>query len=123
MLKNKKTDINTKERRKYNRYEELLKVTLCPSKYLFEHDALSHDISEGGICLFTNYKIEIGQTIKLKIYLPELKKPVLTLGQITRRNETNDAKFSYLLGIQFIKISSEDHSKITAHLRYYVLKS
>lgn len=122
MLKNKKTAVDIKERRKYNRYDELLKVTLCPSKYLFEHDALSHDISEGGICLFTNYKIEIDQPIKLKIYLPELKKPVLTLGKVIRRNETNDAQFSYLLGIQFTKISPEDHHKITNHLKYYIVK-
>jgi len=122
MPKVKKSPAYVKEQRVYQRHKETLKVALCPSDYLLRHDAFSHDISEGGICLFTNYAIEIGQDVELKIHLPELKKPVIAIGKIVRRNETKDTSFVFVLGIKFTKIEPREYAQISNHLKYYILK-
>ncbi len=113
----------TKERRKFPRHKTSLKVALCPSQYLLEKDLLTKDISEDGICLLSPYKIDIGEEIELGIYLPEFKKPIITKGKILRRNETNDIKYPFILGIQFTEIDKEVYQQILKHIRYYFLES
>ncbi len=115
--------ISKKERRKYPRHKTSLKVVLCPSQYLLERDLLTKDISEEGICLLSPYKIDIGEEIELGIYLPEFKKPVITKGRVLRRNETNDIKYPFILGIQFTQISKDTYDAILKHIRYYFLES
>ena len=110
------------DQRRYKRYKSALKVKLCSSEYLLKKDLLSEDISENGICLLSPYKIEIGEMIELGIYLPEVKRPVLTTGKVLRRNETNDVKFPFILGIKFMGIAPFAYQQILNHLRYYFLE-
>ena len=113
----------TKERRKEVRLEESLSVIRCPSKFLLENNCLSRDISEDGICLLSQRKIDIGETIKLGIYVPELKNPVIAVGQVMRRNSSDNIDFPFILGIKFIKISPSAYEQIRNHVRYYFLKT
>ena len=123
MLKEKKKHLAVKERRKHSRKSESIKVALCPSKYLLEKDLLSKDISEDGICLLSPYRIEIGETIELGIYLPESRKPVIAKGKVLRRNEVNDENYPFIMGIQFVDISGGDYKQILKHIRYYFLEN
>jgi c-di-GMP-binding flagellar brake protein YcgR len=111
------------EKRRYFRLKDTLNVVRCPVKYLFESNALTRDISEGGICILTPHKMEIGERIELGIYVPESKTPILATGKIVRRNETNDPNYPFILGIEFIKINPEERNKILEHIRFYLLKS
>ena len=120
-MERKRKKLMTKERRKSIRLEETLSVVRCPIKYLFDTNALSRDISEDGICILCSNKVEIGQSIKLGIYLPEYKIPITALGEVMRRNETGDAKFPFMLGIQFTKISPDDKQKISEHVHFYMI--
>ena len=108
--------------RKHFRLKEQLNVYRCPVKYLFEHNALSEDISEGGICLLTAFKMEIGERIDLNIYLPELKEPIVAGAEVVRRNETNDLMYPYLTGLKFTRISREAREQIVKHIKFYLLK-
>ena len=110
------------ERRKNYRLKSRLSVVRCSLKYLFETNSLSRDISEYGICLLTENKIEIGEVVELGIYVPESKTPIMAKGEVVRRNETNDPKLPFLLGIKFIDIESSDREKILEHIRFYLLK-
>ena len=123
MSKKYKKHVTVKERRKYSRKSESVNVALCPSKYLLEKDLLSKDISEDGICLLSPYRIEIGETIELGIYLPESKKPVITKGKVLRRNEVNDENYPFIMGIQFVDIPGDDYKQILKHIRYYFLEN
>lgn len=117
----KKTKAN--ERRKDARAIEALTVVRCSSKVLFESNFLSRDISEDGICLLAPYKMEIGEVVKLGIYFPEQKNPVIAWGKIMRRNESNSADFPFMLGIQFTQIDKSDYEQICSHLKYFFLKT
>jgi hypothetical protein len=86
---------------------------------LLKNDLLTKDISEDGICVLTPYKVDIGETIELGIYLPDSKVPVLTTGKVMRRNETNDPQFPFILGIRFIEIDPSAYQQIIKHIRYY----
>ncbi|MBN3040858.1 MAG: PilZ domain-containing protein [Candidatus Omnitrophica bacterium] len=113
----------TAERRKGVRVNKSLTVALCPSKYLLRTNALSRDISEDGICLVSPYRFEIGKTIELGIYLPGFEKPAVTVGEVVRRNETDDPKFPYLLGIKFIQIDPKIKEQILEHMRFYMVQN
>ncbi|MDD5070183.1 MAG: PilZ domain-containing protein [Candidatus Omnitrophica bacterium] len=117
-----KKKILTEERRKSKRIPQSLNVIRCSTKYLFERHYLSRDISEDGICLLTETKMEIGEIIELGIILSEDKEPLKTKGKILRRNETNDPKYPFLVGIEFVDIPKETHQEIKKHLKYYILK-
>lgn len=119
----KSKEIITKERRQHTRIKESLTVILCSGEYLLENNLLSMDISEGGMCVLSPYKIEIGEIIELGIYLPKNKRPVIAVGEVVRRNETKDKKFPFLMGVKFIEISSRDYQQIRNHLRFYMLKT
>jgi c-di-GMP-binding flagellar brake protein YcgR len=109
----------TQERRKRIRLNRAIMITLCPSQYLLRTNALSRDISEDGICLVSPYKIDIGQTIELTIHLPEFKKPAVVVGEIVRRNETDDPQYPYLMGIKFISINPNVSQPLQEHMRFY----
>lgn len=118
-----KRHLITKERRRNPRIKETLKVIRCGTKYLLETNALSKDISENGICILTPYRMEIGETLNLGIYLPEYKKPIIATGRVVRRVETNDKLYPYILGIEFIKINQDGYKKIVDHIKFYILKN
>ena len=123
MLKKHSRQTTIKERRKGARLKEPLTVIRCPSEFLLENNCLSRDISEDGICLLSQRKIDIGETIKLGIYLPEFKKPVIAVGKVMRRNGSDNAEFPFILGIKFIKIAPRAYEQICNHVRYYFLKA
>ncbi|MDD4294339.1 MAG: PilZ domain-containing protein [Candidatus Omnitrophica bacterium] len=119
----KKKEVEKIEERRQNiRVKKTLSVVQCDSEYLLEHNYLSMDISENGICLLSTNRIEIGEDITLGIYLPESKIPVVATGSVVRRNETGDEKYPYLVGIQFTQINDTDYERIQAHIRYYTLQ-
>ncbi|MBU1112834.1 MAG: PilZ domain-containing protein [Candidatus Omnitrophica bacterium] len=109
-------------KRKHFRLKEQLSVFRCPVKYLFEHNALSQDISENGICLLAAYRMDIGEKVDLNIYLPESKEPIVAGAEVVRRNETNDPKYPYLMGLKFIRINQEARAEIVKHIKFYLLK-
>ena len=113
----------TADRRKGERVNKSFGVTLCPSQYLLRTNALSRDISEDGICLVSPDKIEIGQKIELGIHLPEFKKPEVIVGEVVRRNETDDPKYPYLMGIKFISIDPHVLQQLQEHMRFYIVQS
>ena len=110
------------EKRKNFRLEEPLSVVRCSMKYLLETHSLSRDISEDGICLVTPHKVEIGEILELGIYIPEAKEPIRATGEVVRRNQSDDPKYPYLLGIKFIKIAPQDSVRIREHIRFFLLK-
>jgi len=120
-MQRKQKKLMTKERRKSMRVKETLSIVRCPLKYLFDTNALSRDISEDGICMFCSKSVAIGESIKLGIYLPEHKVPITAVGEVVRRNETNDPKLPFMLGIKFTEINPEDKQKIAEHVRFYML--
>lgn len=122
MIKKNPQRTDTADRRKEVRLNKTFEVSLCPSKYLLQTNALSRDISEDGICLISPYKMDIGEIIELGVQLPELKKPSLVTGEVVRRNESDDPKFPYLMGVKFVKIEEDLRRQIQEHMRFYMVE-
>jgi c-di-GMP-binding flagellar brake protein YcgR len=122
MLKKNQQKTTTAERRKGIRFNKNFTISLCPSSYLLRTNALSRDISEDGICLVSPYKVDIGETIELGVHLPEFDKPAIVIGEVVRRNETDDPKFPYLMGIKFITIKEEVRQQLQEHMRFYMVE-
>ncbi len=110
-----------KERRKYSRIKKSLKVEPCSLDYLLKGNFLSKDISEAGMCILSPYTMEIGETVELAVHLPDCEEPVVCFGKVVRRNEIEDERFPFLLGIKFTKIDMAAHDKLCERLRFYEL--
>ncbi len=112
-----------KERRKSFRLKDALTVFRCSPKYLLETGALTQDISQDGICLFTKFKMEIGEVLRLGIYVPEEKTPIMAEGRVLRRNETENPDFPYMVALEFVNIDESDRQRIIKHIRFFLLKN
>lgn len=112
-----------KEKRKSFRLKDNLAVFRCSQDYLLETNFLTQDISQDGICLFTKSKIDIGQTLKLAIYVPEEKTPIIAEGRVLRRNETDNPDFPYLIALEFTNIDQASCQRVLKHIRFFLLKS
>lgn len=112
-----------RERRKFFRLKDSLAVFRCSAEYLLETNALTQDISQEGICLFVKQKIEIGETLKLGIYVPEEKTPIMAEAKVLRRNETDNPEFPYLVALEFSSIDEQSRQRILKHIRFFLLKS
>ncbi|MBD3264413.1 MAG: hypothetical protein GF375_04845 [Candidatus Omnitrophica bacterium] len=110
-----------KERRKHPRLENSFKVELCSVRYLLASNSLSSDISQDGVCLFSPFKMQIGELVRLNIHLPEFNEAVSILGEVVRRNRTNDTKYPYMLGIKFTVVPPDALEKLKEHIRFYAL--
>lgn len=112
-----------KERRKSFRLQDALPVFRCSPEYLFTANFLTQDISQDGICLFTKNRLEIGETVKLGIYIPEEKIPIMAKGKVLRRNETDNPEYPYLVAIEFEEIEDQARQRILKHIRFFLLKN
>jgi c-di-GMP-binding flagellar brake protein YcgR len=112
-----------RERRKSFRLKDRLAVVRCSLKYLLESNSLTQDISQNGICIFAKQKMAIGDIIKLGIYVPEEKVPIIAEAQVLRRNETGNPQLPYLIALEFSKIDQEARQRILKHIRFFLLKN
>ncbi len=112
-----------RERRKHFRLKDRLPVFRCSPEYLLENNAFTQDISQDGICLFTKYKIDIGEILKISIYVPEEKTPIIAEGKVLRRNETDNPRFPYLVALEFSNIDEKARQRILKHIRFFLLKN
>jgi c-di-GMP-binding flagellar brake protein YcgR len=122
MLKKNQQRTATADRRKGVRVNKTFTVSLCPSKYLLRTNALSRDISEDGICLISPYKMDIGETVELGVHLPDFTKTATIVGEVVRRNESDDPKYPYLMGIRFVNIDEDIREQLQAHMRFYMVE-
>ncbi len=111
------------EQRRSFRLKDRLSVFRCSPEYLLETNAYTQDISQDGICLFSKYKIDIGETLKIGIYVPEEKIPIIAETKVLRRNETDNPEFPYLIALEFSNIDEKARQRILKHIRFFLLKS
>lgn len=106
------------ERRKHIRLSESLKIIYEVIKPLNGHDSyMTKNISEGGICIPTNQRLEPGMILDLQIHSPKFLRPILATGQISWIEEAKKGEFKFLMGIKFIEIEPLDYDKIINYIR------
>lgn len=87
--------------------------------------AETKNISTGGICIILLNKVEIGDKLKLKFYLPGVNTPIMTVGRVVWTQEftvgTIDNSTAYDVGIEFIEISEDDRQKVNQYIAGQIL--
>lgn len=105
------------ERRRFIRLDARVKVEYrVVESEQTKINSFTKNVSQGGICLFLNISLTKGTLLDLKLYLPEEKEPIQTVGKIVwiELFEVGDktSKEQYEAGIEFMNINDADRVKI-----------
>ena len=99
-----------REKRKFIRFEVSLKANYSIQKEpKVEKTGIVKDVSAGGVQLLTEQKVDVGNKIELKIFIPEALNPVHLSGIVLWSKESNPERgLSYQAGIEFGKIEEDN---------------
>jgi c-di-GMP-binding flagellar brake protein YcgR len=98
-----------KEGRKYQRLKIKLPITYCLAargRYS-KQKLLTRDISGGGVGLKTGYRLKKGTPLKVLMYFPKRKEPILADSRVVWCKKIKKTK-GYNIGIKHIKIALKD---------------
>ncbi len=120
MRKKRKEAKLPKERRKDSRMNEedkvvvefLSSVDVPPEKRSL--NALTKDISPGGVRLMTNMNLPVGTLIKLEIGLAKRRKLIQAVGCVRWSRSVYEEEL-FELGVEFTQISPEDKFVLLEH--------
>lgn len=93
--------IRIRERRRYPRIASSLLTDYSIGDDPLYSKGVTQNISQGGICLNLCQEIEVGATLKLDIYLPDISEPVTAIGKLVWIRETPGREYAYEAGIKF----------------------
>ncbi len=112
------------DKREYIRIDDTIKVWFRIIEPAAGHGtSLSKNISEGGIALPTNQRLEKDTILELWINLERTAKPIIATGKVAWLKENTPSKYPFLIGIKFIRISPSDYDKLKSYLRKKIGKS
>lgn len=75
--------------------------------------AMSDDISKGGLSITTSDPLEINQHVIIDLFLPKISKPIKILTEVRNIDKTGG---TYKAGLKTLSISKSDLSRIEQHL-------
>lgn len=105
------------EKRKYIRLPDSLIIRYRVVNTFLRSSSRSKDISEGGVCLSSSQRFNLGTSLELKIQLQEFAEPIIVIGEVKWLKETGNAQLPFLLGVRFIKIDLRERDKLCEHLQ------
>ena len=101
------------DKRRYKRVESVLPVQFRNLRKAADtaSGALSHNISEGGVCFMSKDFISLACRLVVEINLPTLPKPIKAISKIAwiKKIPVNN---QYLLGNQFLEMTKEDKAHV-----------
>ncbi len=104
---------NVEDKRRYKRVESALPVQFRNLRKAADpvNGALSHNLSEGGVCFMSNEFISLACRLVVEITLPTLPKPIKAISKIAwiKKIPTNN---QYMLGNQFLEMTKEDKAHV-----------
>jgi len=110
-------DRKNKERRRYVRISDSLKINYRLAADALRTNCRSTDISEGGIRFNLYQKLEIGDTLKLEIYLKGSAEPLLGIGMVAWTRETSGKEYPFEAGIEFNIFAHSFLNEIKTHIQ------
>ena len=99
-----------REKRRFIRFEIALKVNYTVQKDpKTEKTGVTKDVSAEGMQVLLEEKLEVGEKVELKIFIPEALNPVHMNGIVLWSREVNiGTKTSYCVGIEFGMIEEDN---------------
>jgi len=102
------------ERRKHPRISVNLPIEYWKTDNSKGHPGFMADISEGGLLLYLPEKIEVGQNLRVKLFVgPVLElKPILAIVQVVWNELHQGENEDHRTGVKFVNISPENRDKL-----------
>lgn len=101
------------ERRKFLRFEAPVDIRYSLSEKAVEGISRGRNFSREGIGLYLKEKIHRGTVVELEIELPDEIVPIFATGKVVWVKEAEEQrKGDFIVGVELIKISSFDKSRI-----------
>jgi c-di-GMP-binding flagellar brake protein YcgR len=99
-----------REKRRFIRFKIALKVSyICQKDPRVEKAAVTKDVSASGMQLLTEERLESGEKLDLKIFIPKALNPVHIKGIVVWSKELDPGKSLYYnAGIDFGKIEEDN---------------
>jgi c-di-GMP-binding flagellar brake protein YcgR len=127
------------EKREYERVKDVLKIMYCPvdsdtaevsddyrdttvekiiqdkktSQYV---QAMTEDISKGGLSIVTDENMESGQKIIIDMFLPQMSKPVKILCEVRHVDPTSKGSTTHRAGLKIVSMSKTDIKRLETHI-------
>lgn len=108
------------ERRRYPRFSIDLPIEYYKIDTQTGHSGRAANISEGGLLIFLSEKVEIGQHLKLRLFLASLSEfhSMEVLAEVVwMEARLKEGRIDYLCGVKFIDISSENLTRLKEFLK------
>ena len=102
------------EKRKYPRFSVDLPVEYYKLGSLVKHDGKAMNASQGGLLLYFSEPLEIGQYLRLKLFLSSdsTLSAIETITEVAWTDIHLDEGGDYRTGVRFLDTSPEDMSKL-----------
>ncbi len=78
--------------------------------------AMTEDISKGGMSIVTEEQLEIGLHIIIDLFLPKFAKPIKILAEVRNLEKSVKGSSSYKAGLKIISISKSDLKRIESRI-------
>lgn len=78
--------------------------------------AMTEDISKGGLSIVTEEPLSIGQYIIIDLFLPRVANPVKILAEVRNIEKSIKSSSSYKAGLKIISISKSDLKRIESRI-------
>ncbi len=78
--------------------------------------AMTEDISKGGMSIVTDNPLPIGQHIIIDLFLPRASNPIKILAEVRNIEKAIKGSTSYKAGLKIISISKSDLKRIEARI-------
>jgi len=78
--------------------------------------AMTEDISKGGMSIATDKPLSIGQHIIIDLFLPRAANPIKILAEVRNIEKTIKGSSSYKAGLKIISISKSDLKRIETRI-------
>lgn len=78
--------------------------------------AMTEDISKGGMSISTDNPLSIGQYIIIDLFLPRVANPVKILAEVRNIEKSIKSSSSYKAGLKIISISKSDLKRIETRI-------
>jgi len=107
------------ERRKYPRFSIDLPIEYYQIDTPTGHYGRAANISEGGLLIYLPEKVEIGQHLKLRLFLASLSEfhSIEVLAKVVWMETRMKEGLGYPCGVKFIDISSENLTRLEEFLK------
>ncbi|MCX7698148.1 MAG: PilZ domain-containing protein [Candidatus Goldbacteria bacterium] len=78
--------------------------------------AMTEDISKGGLSIVTEEPLSIGQYIIIDLFLPKVKNPIKILAEVRNIEKSVKSSSLYKAGLKIISISKSDLKRIESRI-------